>query len=213
MFKSLEGELRRRGENPLANIVASLLSVRGEDIPFKEKTGDVVRFSAEQRKALEKRGRTVYVELHGETLETLKAQTGTKSYLYGRKAEEVEAVSAMRGVEVAINLDHATPGKTFGKPFNAQLPILETANKAIEGVTDTYPQTPADALAVALDVQKQTGVNILSNYTRVGKAGSIRVGFLSPGVRVTVDDDFHPDESVDHVGLLSLAVPAAALGR
>jgi len=196
-----------------ANLAAAQLKRRGKDIPLKEKTGDIVRFSSKARKELEKRGRIVYVDLHGETLTELEEQTGMKIHLYGRKAEEAKTVSAMRGVEVAVNLDHAVLDKTYGEPFTDQLPILKTTNEPIEGVVFTHPQTPADALVIALDVNKQTGVNILPRYTRVGKDGSLIVGVLSPGVSVHVRDDFRPEESGDYVGLLSLAVPKAALGR
>jgi len=180
----------------------------------KEKTGDLVRFSPEQCKALEERGRTIYVELHGETLSMLEAQTGTKSCLHGEKAEEAKTVPAMQGVEVAINLDNTMSQETLEKPFTRQLAILSETNEPIQGVKFIHPQTPADAVAMALNVCKQTGNNILWRHsTRVGKDGYLLVGRLRPGDYVDVDEDLHPDVSRDTVWLLSIAVPTSEDGR
>jgi len=210
-IESLRGT-GRKDDAAFAQLARAYRTQRGGDIPLKEKKGDIVRFSSKARKELEKRGRIVYVELHGETLAELESQTGTKSYLYGRKAEEMKALPALRGVEGAINLDHAIPEETFGKPFARQLSILAEMNEPIKGVTFIHPPTPADAVTIALQVHEQTEKNILSNYTRVGKDGSLIVGKLYPGVRVDVHDDFPPVGSTGLVGLLSLAVPQAALG-
>lgn len=218
-FRNFIEALKNTGEAKyamFANLTAAQLKRRGKDVPLeknKEQIGDMVRFTGKQRKELEKRGRIVYVELHGETLAELESQTGIKSYPYGRKAEEVKALPALRGVEGAINLDHAIPEETFREPFARQLSILAETNEPIKGVTFIHPPTPADAVAIALQVHEQTEKNILSNnYTRVGKDGSLIVGRLHPGVHVSVNDPFPPDASNDHVGLLSLAVPQAALG-
>jgi hypothetical protein len=216
MFAYLENILVEKDRPDLAKMQKAIHDAVGHDIQFpkdKEETVDVICISSKAKRELEKRGRTVYVTLHGETLAMLEAQTGTKSYPFGRKAEEAATVPAMNGVEVAITFDKAIPKKTFCKPFVVQLSILKEANKPIDGVTDTYPQTPADALSVALGVNEQTGVNVLSYCTRVGKDGFLFVGGLIPGVSVLVDGSFHPDESFGHVGLLSLAVPTEALGR
>jgi hypothetical protein len=213
MSESLKDESQRGGEYPTPDKNISLLHER---VPLEEKTIDVVRFSDEQKNELGKRGRTVYVELHGETLERLEKQTGTESnlYLHGQRAEKAATVPAMRGVEVAINLDSVFPEDTFGEPFDTQMVILKNAHNPIDGITDANPQTPADAVAVAVDVEKQTGVNILSGrYTRVGKDGSLIVGLLNPGVNIRVNDHIEPDWPDGNIGLLSLAVPTLADGR
>lgn len=199
-----------------AHVVEDRLKQRGKDISVtvsrKEQTGDTVRFTDDQKKELEKRGRTAYISLSGETLAELEEQTGTKIYLAGSKVQQAKTLPALQGVEVAINLDNPIPVKTFGRPFDTQVSILQEANTEIDGVTDTYPTTPADAVAIALEVNGLTSKNILfSRWTRVGMAGSLIVGFLNPGVSVDVSDDFQPSGS-NSVGLLSLAVPQAALG-
>jgi len=209
-----EYALPGEGGNRLIDSIVSGLLSRGENIFRKEKTAHAVHFSTQQREALKQRGRTWFGELNAETLAMLEAQTGTKSRPYGVKAKEAAMISTMRGVEVAINLDHAIPEETYGKPFIKQLVFLGVWNRPIDGVTDISPETLADVLTIALKVENETGINILSDCsTRVGKDGSLVAGFLNPGVSVIINDCLSPDASASRVGLLSMSVPTRALGR
>lgn len=188
-----------------------LLPKRFEQPAIAQETPDgVIAFSSEQLKGLEKRGKFVMVEMNAETLKMLEERTGVHPYVYGAKAEKAAKLPTMRA-QVAVFLD-GIQQETFGKPFDAQVSILKNAHTPIDGVTDTWPQTPADAAVIGQKVFEQTEINILSGlYTRTGDDGSVLVGGLGPGVRVRVSGDFRPDWASGDVGLLSLAVPTAVV--
>lgn len=217
-FERFIEELRgtgNEGDRVFADVAKAYRKQRGGDIPLKEKTGDIIRPSAEAKRALEKRygkDRVVYVEVRPETLAQLEQRTGVKSYLYGKNAEAAANLLALNA-QIAVILPDPILKATYGEPFSDQQRILSEARKPINGFTFTHPQTPVDAVSIGQSVFEQTGVNILSNYTRVGNDGSLVVGRLGPGVGVDVGGRFRPDKSDGDVGILSLAVPTKAFGR
>ena len=217
MLKETQKRLSADGRGDLAQMVGFIRRALGHDYPIpngkgKEVSGDMPRVSEKQLKDLrEKLGwDPVVVVVDAWTLRELEEQTGVKSYLYGSKAENAAKAPAMR-TEVAINLTNPKPRETYGKPFDKQKSIVEQANELVDGLTVTHPPTPADAATIAQKVFDQTGTNILPDWTRVGKEGAVIVGSLNPGVGVHVEDFFRPDEAYGDIGLLSVAVPTAAL--
>jgi hypothetical protein len=189
-------------DKSLASVLRGLIQMRRKDVPwwYPENLGNVLKIPENARKEYEKRGRIVYVELHGETLAELCTLTGTH---YDWHKEGVD-VPAMNGIEVAVNLDHLTIGST--QDFVGQRNTIYRENKPIKGFDITNPPTVADAVTIALKVFDKTNINILQGYTRIGRYGDTIVGRLYPGESVDIQNHMGL-EAIVGIELLCIAIP------
>jgi len=175
-----------------------------------ESVSDICRFSDSAKEELLKVRKWVIVELHEETFDILEQKFGIKMFVYGQGTENEKLKRAMC-TEVAINPAEPIIRGTLQKPFNKQLPILQRANRPVDGVVFTYPQTGVDAIAIAANFYKDTEINILPYFTRIGEDANFIAGTFTPNKRAAIAGHYSPYEVDGSIGLLCIALPKEAL--
>lgn len=132
-FERFIHELRstgNEGDRAFADMAKAYRKQRGGDIPLKEKIGDVVRFSAEQRKGLERKGYLVY-SLTGQTIATLR-DAGHPFWSTWHQGEAIEQVHSML-TEVAVNPKSLFLQDSNRKTLDEQLAMVEKFGRKIAG--------------------------------------------------------------------------------
>ena len=128
-IKELRGT-GNEGDRAFADMVKAYRKQRGGDIPLKEKAGDVVRFSAEQRKGLERKGYFVY-SLTGQTIATLR-DAGHPFWSTWHQGEAIEQVRSMLA-EIAVNPRNLFLPDSNRKTLDEQLAMVEKFGRKIAG--------------------------------------------------------------------------------
>lgn len=216
MFKSLEGELRKRGEKPLADAVNSLLAVRGKDIPLGESA-----FTPEQSMALERKGYVIY-PLTGQSIASLR-DAGYSFWSTWHKGESFETLASLR-TEVAINPSRLYLPESNGKTLNEQLAMVTDLGKKIGGEvagTTAILGSVADYAELAFAHLDQKGQRLFGrdfnyDYTRTttptSESNVAIVGFFNDvdGLLVL---SLHRGDGLSNVWAAPLVVPASAVDR
>ena len=223
-FERFIHELRSTGneeDRAFADMAKAYRKQRGGDIPLKEKIGDVVRFSPEQRKGLERKGYLVY-GLTGQTIATLR-DTGHPFWSTWHQGEAIEQVRSML-TEVAVNPKNLFLQDSNRKTLDEQLAMVEKFGRKIagevKGITAILGSAP-DYTELAFAHQDQRGQRLFGedfnyDYTRTttptGGSDVAIVGFFSAdfGLRVAF---WHRVGRVGDFWAAPLVVPAAAVGR
>jgi len=219
-IKELRGT-GNEGDRAFADMVKAYRKQRGGDIPLKEKTGDVIRFSAEQRKGLERKGYLVY-SLTGQTIATLR-DAGHPFWSTWHQGEAIEQVRSMLA-EVAVNPRSLFLPDSNRKTLDEQLAMVEKFGRKIagevKGVTAILGSAPdyAELAFVHLDQKGQRlfGKDFDYDYTRTttptGGSGVAVVGIFVGGFGLNVND-LHRGACYGRVWAAPLVVSALAVGR
>ena len=223
-FERFIHELRSTGneeDRAFADMAKAYRKQRGGDIPLKEKIGDVVRFSPEQRKGLERKGYLVY-GLTGQTIATLR-DTGHPFWSTWHQGEAIEQVRSML-TEVAVNPKNLFLQDSNRKTLDEQLAMVEKFGRKIagevKGITAILGSAP-DYTELAFAHQDKRGQRLFGkdfnyDYTRTTTptGGSVVavVGFFAAGGGLSVVR-WHRAARNGGLWAAPLVVPAAAVGR
>jgi hypothetical protein len=222
MFNRPEKNLRGQGKGDLADAVKALHKLNGSDIPLPGKEGvNISRFSAEQRKGLERKGYLVY-SLTGQTIATLR-DAGHPFWSTWHQGEAIEQVRSLL-TEVAVHPKNLFLSDSNRKTFDEQLAMVEKLGKKmageVKGVTAILGTVP-DYAELAFSHLSATGKRLFGkeydyDYTRTTTPTG---GSLMPVVgRFTADfglyvSNWLRDARDDDIWAAPLVVPSAAVGR
>lgn len=222
MFSRLEKDLRGQGKGDLADAVKELHRLNGSDIPLPGKEGaNISRFSAEQRKGLERKGYLVY-NLTGQTIATLR-NAGHPFWSTWHQGEAIEQVRSML-TEVAVNPKSLFLQDSNRKTLDEQLAMVENFGRKLSGevkgvaaILGTAPDYAELAFA-HLDQKGQRlfGKDFDYDYTRTttptGESHVALVGSFNGDLGLRVHDWVQSGRH-DDIWAAPLVVPAAAVGR
>lgn len=222
MFSRLEKDLRGQGKGELADAVKALHRLNGSDIPLPGKEGvNISRFSAEQRKGLERKGYLVY-SLTGQTIATLR-DAGNPFWSTWHKGEAIEQVRSLL-TEVAVNPKNLFLSDSNRKTLDEQLEMVEKFGRKmageVKGVTAILGSAP-DYIELAFSHLAATGKRLFGSdynydYTRTttptSESSVAIVGDFGAG-RGLVVGDWRRDDRNGLIWATPLVVPALAVGR
>lgn len=222
MFNRLENDLRRQGKGELADAVKALHRLNGSDIPLPGKEGaNISRFSAEQRKGLERKGYLVY-SLTGQTIATLRDR-GHPFRSTWHQGEAIEQVRSML-TEVAVNPKSLFLQDSNRKTLDEQLVAVEKFGRKlsgeVKGVTAILGTAP-DYAELAFSHLSATGKRLFGkdydyDYTRTttptGESGVAVVGVFYADRGLLVHD-WGRGGRAGGIWAAPLVVPAVAVGR
>ena len=222
MFNRLEKDLRGQGKGELADAVKALHRLNGSDVPLPGKEGaSISRFSAEQRKGLERKGYLVY-SLTGQTIATLR-DAGHSFWSTWHQGEAIEQVRSML-TEVAVNPKSLFLQDSNRKTLDEQLAAVEKFGRKlsgeVKGVTAILGTAP-DYAELAFSHLSATGKRLLGkdyyyDYTRTTTpTGESRVSVVGgfgadDGLRV---DRWGRGDRNGGIWAAPLVVPVTAVGR
>jgi hypothetical protein len=218
MFNYLEKDLRIQGKTELADAIKALHSINGEDIPFpREELTSLIRFSPEQRKALEHKGYIVY-QLTGQTI--AKLRYAGHPFLSLHQGDPFERVASMR-TDVAVNPRSLFLKNSNRKTLDEQLVMINKfANKIgheVNGVTAILGSAPDYAELVfthAAAADKMLfGKENNYGYTRTATITSAAtvsvVGWIeNNGLNI---DEWGQGDCLDTLWVAPLIVPSVAV--
>jgi hypothetical protein len=202
------------GEKGLASILRTILETRdGRDVDIAR--NGRIRIPDDARRILEQRsGEVAYIDLHAETLDQLREETGIGLPQTGVLFSRTVGGPAMRGVQVAMYANRVISDGTFNKSFQEQLAILAKENGPIDQLVFVPPQTFADVIVIARYIYKKYGTNMLEKFTRVGQSGAFLLGEWKPDKkRITICPDYAEGCARPDIGLLNFAIPVRVIGR
>lgn len=222
MFNRLEKDLRGQGKEELADAVNALHRLNGSDIPLPGKEGaSISRFSAEQRKGLERKGYLVY-SLTGQTIATLR-DAGHPFWSTWHQGEAIEQVRSML-TEVAVNPESLFLQDSNRKTLDEQQAMVEKFGRKlsgeVKGVTAIFGTAP-DYAELAFSHLSATGKRLFGkdydyDYTRTttstGESGVAVVGRFVAGFGLGVGGWGRGDRD-GGIWAAPLVVPAVAVGR